>query len=393
MKITSIEPTIVSVPYLHRETSSRVKRDGVTAVVVKITTDDGLVGWGESCPGPNVESVFEVIKSAASLFSGRDPWEREAIAGDFYGAAHWYHREMTGHFAFAGIDMALNDLCAKAAGQPLYNLFGGLRRGAVDYFCYLAYGSAEEVAVQAKDGVAAGYSVFYIKVGIDFASECEIIAALREAIGPDRKIRIDANGSWTVNEAIRNLAEFDRYRIDFAEQPVWPEPIQNMIEVRARQPVAICANEGLWRLCDVHEVIKRRVADTLCFSSNWVGSLAEFHRLSWAAHREGLTVCRHTHGELGLMAAASHHICLTLPNLVDGNQQVAAMMADDIIHQSLPIATGPTWGIPDGVGLGVEVDVDKLSKYHELYRERGQFLPYQPDMFASPREAPRNLST
>jgi hypothetical protein len=69
------------------------------------------------------------------------------------------------------------------------------------------------------------------------------------------------------------------------------------------------------------------------------------------------------------------------------------MMADDIIHQSLPIATGPTWGIPDGVGLGVEVDVDKLSKYHELYRERGQFLPYQPDMFASPREAPRNLST
>ena len=384
MKIVSIEPTTVSVPYRHRETSSRVQRDGVTAVVIRIVTDDGLVGWGESCPGPNVESVYEVVKSAAPLFAGRDPWEREAIAADFYGKAHWYHREMTGHFAFAGIDMALNDLCARAAGQPLYNLFGGLRRGTVDHFCYLAYGSPDDVAEQATAGVEAGYTVFYIKVGIDFSTECDIIAALRDAIGPERKIRIDANGYWTVNEALRNLAVFDRYNIDFAEQPVWPEPLENMIEVRARQPVAICANEGLWRVCVVHEVIKRRAADTLCLSSNWVGTLAEFHRLSWAAHREGLTVCRHTHGELGLMAAASQHVCLTLPNLVDGNQQVAAMMVDDIICQSLPTATGPTWGVPEGIGLCVDVDEEKLQKYHELYLEQGQFLPYQADSFGSP---------
>jgi L-alanine-DL-glutamate epimerase-like enolase superfamily enzyme len=385
MKIASFEPTIVSVPYRHRETSSRVQRDGVTAVVVKMTTDDGLVGWGESCPGPNVESVAEAVKSMVPLFTARDPWEREAIAADFYGAAHWYHREMTGHFAFAGIDMALNDLCGKAAQQPLYNLFGGLRRAEVDHFCYLAYGSPEEVAAQASAGAAAGYGVFYIKVGIDFTHEIDVIAALRDAIGPRGKIRIDANGSWTVNEAIRYLAEFDRYQIDFVEQPVWPEPLENMIEVRSRQPVALCANEGLWRVCDVREVIKRRVADVLCFSSNWVGSLAEFQRLSWSAHHEGLTVCRHTHGELGLMAAASHHLCLTLPNLTDGNQQVAAMMADDILRESLPTAMGPTWGIPEGVGLGVTVDEDKVRRYHELYRERGQFLPYQPGSIVSPR--------
>ncbi|MBT6148680.1 MAG: mandelate racemase/muconate lactonizing enzyme family protein [Gemmatimonadetes bacterium] len=386
MKITSIVPTIVSVPYSHRETSSRVQRDGVTAVVVQITTDDGLVGWGESCPGPNVESIYEVVRSAASLFAGRDPWERDAIAADFYGTAHWYHREMTGHFAFAGIDMALNDLCGKAAGQPLYNLFGGLHRADVDYFCYLAYGPPEDIATQARTGLAAGYRVFYLKVGIDFAAELAMVGALRQAVGPEAKIRIDANGSWTVNESIRYLAAFDRYHIDFVEQPVWPEPVENMVEVRSRQPVAVCANEGLWRVCDVHEVIKRRAVDTLCFSSNWVGTLAEFHRLSWAAHREGLTVCRHTHGELGLMAAASHHVCLSLPNLVDGNQQVAAMMADDILQHPLPIATGPTWGIPEGVGLCVEVDREKLDRYHELYRQQGQFLPYQADQLPSPRD-------
>ena len=383
MKIERIEATTVSVPYTHRETSSRILRDGVTAVVVKISSDDGLVGWGESCPGPNVESVYEVVRSAAPVFRGRDPWERDAIAADFFGPMHWYNREMTGNFAFAGIDMALWDLCGQACAQPVYNLLGGLRRRSVDYFYYLAYGTADEVSAQAQDGVDKGYTVFYIKVGIDFDAELQMIAALREAIGPTRKIRIDANGSWTLNEAVRNLAEFDRYRIDFAEQPVWPEPIRNMVDLRARTPVALSANEGLWRVADVHEVIHQRAADVLCFGSNWVATLGQFHRLSHQAHLEGMTVCKHTHGELGLMAAASHHVCLGLPNLVDGNQQTAQMMADDILTEPLPIATGPTWGVPEGTGLCVAVDENKVTQYHQVYKEHGQFLPYQPEMFGA----------
>ncbi len=386
MKITSIENTMVSVPYKHRETSSRVRRDGVTAVLVKVSTDCGLVGWGESCPGPNVESICAALDSVAPLFVGRDPWQREAIARDFFMTAHWYHREMSGNFAFAGLDMALWDLCGKAAGQPLYNLFGGLQRDSVDYFYYLSYGDPDAVAAQAVEGVERGYGVFYLKVGIDLERELAAVAALRSAIGPQRKIRIDANGAWSVNEAIRNLNAFDAYRIDFAEQPVWPDPVDNMVEVRRQTPVALCANEGLWRVCDVREVIGRRAADVLCFSSNWVGTLGQFHRLSWQAHGQSLKVCRHTHGELGLMAAASHHVCLTLPNVVDGNQQVAAMMEDDIVRERLPIADGPHWGVPQGVGLGVEVDEEKVARYHALYCQQGAFLPYRREMFLVPGE-------
>ena len=274
---------------------------------------------------------------------------------------------MSGNFAFAGIDMALCDLCGKASEQPLYNLFGGLQRDWVDYFYYLSYGEPADIVAQAERGAQQGYDVFYLKVGIDVERELEMVAALRSAIGPKRKIRIDANGAWHVNEAIRYLEAFDAYRIDFAEQPVWPEPVENMLEVRRQTPVALCANEGLWRVCDVHEVIKRRAADVLCFSSNWVGTLGQFHRLSWQAHGEGLQVCRHTHGELGLMAAASHHVCLTLPNLVDGNQQVAAMMEDDILCEPVPTSTESRWGVPQGVGLCVEVDEEKVAHYHALY--------------------------
>ena len=165
---------------------------------------------------------------------------------------------MSGNFAFSGIDMALCDLCGKDSEQPLYNLFGGLQRDEVDYFYYLSYSEPAEITAQAELGVEQGYDVFYLKVGIDFERELEMVATLRSAIGPKRKIRIDANGAWSVNEAIRHLEAFDTYRVDFAEQPVWPEPVENMLEVRRQTPVALCANEGLWRVCDVHEVIKRR---------------------------------------------------------------------------------------------------------------------------------------
>ena len=96
---------------------------------------------------------------------------------------------------------------------------------------------------------------------------------------------------------------------------------------------------------------------------------------SW--HRVGLLV-------VGIIATAAHHILLTLPNVVDGNQQTAHMMQDDILKDPIPIATAPDWGIPQGPGLGIEIDADKLGKYHELYRSRGQFVPYEPKTIGLP---------
>jgi glucarate dehydratase len=108
-----------------------------------------------------------------------------------------------------------------------------------------------------------------------------------------------------------------------------------------------------------------------------VGSLLEFQRLSRVAAFEGLQVCKHTHGELGIAATASHHALLTLPNIVEGNQQTAQVMSDDILTSRLPIADGPIWGTPEGAGLGVDVDEGKLARHHEEYLRHGQILPYK----------------
>ena len=167
------------------------------------------------------------------------------------------------------------------------------------------------------------------------------------------------------------------FGLDFAEAPVPIDPVENMRELRARVPVALCANEGLGRVEDCLRVIRARCADVLCFSSYWVGSLRNFLTLSWVAHWEGQRVCKHTHGELGIAAAAGQHVLLAIPNAIDGAQQTAAIMADDILTRPSPIATGPRWGTIEQPGLGVDVDEARLQHYHECYLRDGQFLPYR----------------
>jgi len=383
MKVASVEAIPVSVPYRHREVSSQVARDGVSDVLVRVETEEGLVGWGEACCGADTASVEAAVHAMTPFVLGRDAWNRDAMRRDVLLHGLWQFRAGTGNFAWAGIDMALWDLAGKACGEPLYRLLGGLHSSEATYFYYLARGPREELQAQCADGLAGGFEVFYVKVGLGDEEDLAAVAAVREAIGPGPRLRIDANGTWSVPQALRNLHAMAEYGIDFVEQPVRDNPVGQMAEVRARVPMAVCANEGLWSEADAYARIKARAADVFCFSPYWVGSIGAFHRLSHVAALEGLEVVKHTHGELGIAAAAAHHVVLTLPNCVEGHQQTAYMMEYDVLREPLPIATGPRWGVPEGPGLGVDVDENAVAEAAERYRRDGQFLPWQPFQLAA----------
>src|SRR5438093_244991 len=247
-----------------------------------MTTEDGLVGWGEACCGADTASVEAAVRAMAPFVVGRDPWNRDAMRRDAFTHGLWQFRAGTGNFAWAGLDMALWDLCGRACGQPLWRLLGGLQQREASYFYYLARGTPDSLREQVADGLRAGFDVFYLKVGLDDTEDLAQVATVREA-------------------------------------------------------------------------------DVYCFSPYWVGSIAGFHHLSWLAHYEGAQVCKHTHGELGLAAAACHHVVLTLPNASEGHQQTAYLMEHDILREPIPIATGSRWGPIEGAGLGVEVDEDAVA--------------------------------
>ena len=382
MRVAGLETIPVSVPYVHREVSSQVARDGVSDVLVKVTTDDGLVGWGEACCGADTASVAAALEAMAPFVVGRDPWNRDAMRRDAFTHGLWQFRTGTGNFAWAGIDMALWDVCGRACGQPLWRLLGGLQQPEASYFYYLARGTEESLAAQVAEGLAADFEVFYLKVGLGDDDDLEAVAAVRRALGPRPRLRLDANGSWSMPRAIRNLRALEEHDIDFVEQPVRDHPIGQLAELRRRTPVTVCANEGLWSEAEAYARITARQADVYCLSPYWVGSIAGFQRLSWVAEQEGLQVCKHTHGELGLAAAAAHHVVLTLPNGVEGHQQTAHLMQHDILVEPLPIATGPRWGRIDAPGLGVEVDETAVAEAAARYRTDGQYRPWQDDQLA-----------
>jgi L-alanine-DL-glutamate epimerase-like enolase superfamily enzyme len=382
VRIASLETIPVSVPYTHREVSSQVQRDGVSDVLVKLTTEDGLVGWGEACCGADTASVQAALEAMAPFVIGRDPWSREAMRREAFTHGLWQFRAGTGNFAWAGIDMALWDICGRACAEPVWRLLGGLQQQAATYFYYLARGSQDELAAQVSDGLAAGFEVFYLKVGLDDEEDLAMVAAVREALGRGPRLRVDANGSWSLAQALRNLRAFEEHDIDFVEQPVRDHPIDHLADLRRRTTIAVCANEGLWSEADAYARIRARQADVYCFSPYWVGSLAGFQRLGWTAEYEGLLVCKHTHGELGIAAAAAHHVVLTLPNGVDGHQQTAHLIENDVLTEPLPIAHGPRWGPIDGPGLGVEVDEDAVAEAAARYEVDGQFRPWQADQLA-----------
>jgi len=386
VRVAAFETIPVSVPYRHRELSSQVARDGVSDVLVKLTTDDGIVGWGEACCGADTTSVDAALRALAPFVIGRDPWNRDAMRRDAFTHGLWQFRAGTGNFAWAGIDMALWDICGHACGLPVWRLLGGRQRREATYFYYLARGSRDHLAAQVADGRAAGFDVFYLKVGLDDDEDLALVAAAREALGPGPRLRLDANGSWSLPQAARNLHAFEQHDIDFVEQPVRDHPIDALAELRARTRIPLCANEGLWSEAEAYARIRARQADVYCFSPYWVGSLASFHRLAWVAEYEGLQVCKHTHGELGLAAAAAHHAVLTLPNGVDGHQQTAHLMAHDVLIEPIPIASGPRWGTIDAPGLGVTVDEDAVEEAAARYRTDGQYLPWQDDQLAKEEE-------
>ena len=134
MKITKLEAIPISIKYTRKEVSALIAREGVSDVIVKLTADNGLVGWGEACMNSETIGIQKAVEAAAPFVVGRDPWHSEAIARDYFIGGGWQFQPMTGNFAFAGIDMAMWDLMGKEAGQPIYRMFGGAQREVVRYF-------------------------------------------------------------------------------------------------------------------------------------------------------------------------------------------------------------------------------------------------------------------
>lgn len=365
MKITKVEAFPVQLPTkLYRDAYGEYA--DYRAALVRITTDEKVVGWGESHAkyheiyGETLESVTAIIRNQlAPVLVGRDPFRVEQI----YDAMD----AVIGRAPCAktGIDLALYDIMGKATGQPAYNLLGGKVREKVPVAFEIGIKKPKEMAEEAAHWVEQGLRVVKIKAGSgDFEEDMARIEAVREAVGEKVKLRVDPNTHWTVEESKRAGRRFREMNFDYLEQPVPAWNIEGMAEIRAQAGIRVEADEGAFTVYDVVEHGRRRAADVINLKIPKVGGLLKGKKMAAVADSFGMECMAGAEGEFAGGLAAKAHLAISTRNATTASDftEISKIQAW-ILDEPMKMDKSGCVEAPDGPGLGVTVNEDALKKY------------------------------
>jgi L-alanine-DL-glutamate epimerase-like enolase superfamily enzyme len=347
--------------------------DGMTVTVIELETDAGIVGIGENaCIQIPAEGYKHFADSTAPLLIGEDPFNTERIRKKIEGFGGWVFGRQFAGYALGGIDMALWDIIGKACGQPVYRLMGGMIRDKSECFWYIPHDQPEIMAQDAKKAVEQGYETLYCKY-TDIAHLRRAIEAIRGTVGYEPKLWVDFNGTLSPGFAVQFIKEMEKFRLDIVEQPVLPSNLEGMAYVKNSTAARILAHESSWTLYDVMNVIKRDAADIVSIEPRMTWGMMETKKAAAVAESAGMPVIMHSFAELGVGTAAFLHVIASTPNFILANQCMYDWFGDDYIKGGkLPFEKGRL-SVPQGVGLGVELDREKMKEYHENFKRVGTY--------------------
>jgi D-galactarolactone cycloisomerase len=361
MKITSVEPILISVPY-GRGGGPVPKADAMPwrnmdTLLVKVETSDGVTGWGEAFGfGGCVATHTALAKMVAPLAVGRDASNIAALMGDLGRKLHNYGRNGAVSFALSGLDIALWDIAGKRDGQPLYRMLGGSDVKLVPaYASLLRYGDADLVARNAAQAVARGYR--RIKLHEITVPE---VAAARGAIGPDIPLMVDTNCPWSAVDAIIMARAFAPHDLFWLEEPVWP-PDDYAALRRVRDvgvPIAAGENAGTW--IEIGQLIEVAKVDFIQPSVTKIGGISEMKRIVNMAIDRGNALAPHS-PYFGPGLIATIHICASLPHPAFVERLYCDLEASPFGDQ-VNAADG-YMNVPEGPGLGLVIDEAIIARY------------------------------
>ena len=369
MKITAIRTTPICVP-LKPELAIRSGRGGAHTtspfLLVEVCTDEGITGIGEaSCtPRWSGEDQFTgahlIARYLTPLLVGENPLAIEALTQKFRLAF------AGNYFTKAAVEMALWDIAGKATGKPVYDLLGGKVREAVPIKWSVSGVAPEKAAEIARHAVAQGFRTMKVKVGIDPEEDVARVKAVREAIGDKCKLGVDANGAWSPDLAVRMVERLREYGICFAEQPVPPEEIASMPELRKNLGIPIVADESIYTLQDARVLARLEAADVFAIYIGKAGGIGPAASIAAFAEKAGLKCTLGSNLELGVGSAAMVHLALATHGITAEEFPCDIIgplyYQDDIVRQPVSIGGGLA-KCSDRPGLGIELDPEKVRRY------------------------------
>jgi L-alanine-DL-glutamate epimerase-like enolase superfamily enzyme len=293
MKIVQVECVPVSTPMKNPVIMPNTRIDRIDSVVMKITTDDGRVGISDSGDTSSwyrgelqdsiVGMVCDVI--APRILLGEDPRRIEKIV------ARMDLLVRDNNQAKAMVDFALHDLKGKILDVPVYELLGGRTVESASLGWVLSAGAPDEVAIEAKTALAKGFALLKLKTGHGtLEDDLHMAQAVRETVGPDVRLTMDANGFWTYEQALRLIRKLDPLDLELIEQPLPHWDIEGMARLRAQVRTPIYADESAQEMHHIKEIIDRRAADGLFIKTQKAGGLLKSQRWLTLARLSGLPV-------------------------------------------------------------------------------------------------------
>ncbi|MGF1649597.1 MAG: mandelate racemase/muconate lactonizing enzyme family protein [Hyphomicrobiaceae bacterium] len=341
--------------------------------LVEVVAEDGTTGWGE-CYGPAALNAA-VVAAMRPLVIGKPATATDLVWQTLYNGFRDLGQKGLVVSALSGIDIALWDLKGKLFGAPVAELMGGPLRSTVPAYATGTYRVAQGdpldyVIAEIEGYVRDGFGAIKLKIGFDVARDLALIAAAREAVGPDIGLMLDANHGFDALEAIELGNRAARYDIGWFEEPVVPDDLGSYLEVKGRQPIPVAGGETEFTRWGFREVLARRAMDIIQPDTCGVGGLSEAKKIADMATAFGVRMIPHVWGT-GIGLAAALQLLAVLPDhpprygprppLLEFDRSEhpfrQAVLSRPIEHVAGNVA------IPVGPGLGIEVDREAVARF------------------------------
>ncbi len=356
MRVTEVTVTIVEVPQTAplAPYRSHIRSSSTTqSAIVRVATDEGLVGWGEHNVNflPNL-SGRRLTQQASEWLVGRDPLNIAA-----------FHRDCPLETRLkSGIELALWDLRGKAAGLSVAELLGGVIRPRVELAACMGIQTYEEAGKFARWYVEMGFSTLKTKAGSDMTEDLEMVRGIRDAVGDRLKLRIDPNRAYSPQQALELCRHLEQYNLQYVEQPIPAEPLSDATNLRRQTKVPIALNESVIDPASVMDIILANAAEFILPDTHIAGGIWPCVKIGHVCEAAKIPCIMHCGHDLGPKTAAMLHVAASSPAYSLANDSTYYGLEDDIITQPFKIELGSI-AVPTEPGLGIEVDTAKLRKY------------------------------
>lgn len=350
-RITKIELHKLSVPLKEPFIISLGPIYAADNVVVVVHTENGVIGWGECSPfmsinGESADTALVVAKYFEKIWLGKDALQIEDRVNELDSVIYGNNSIKS------AFDMALYDIAAQVAGQPLYQYLGGSKNKVIETDYTVSVGDAAKMAADALKIKEAGFPVIKVKIGKGGANDIERIRAIREVVGYEIPLRVDANQGWDFEEAISTLKALEPFNLQHCEEPLPRWAFMQLPELRRQSPVRIMSDETCCDHNDVQRLMDLQACDLINIKLGKSGGIFKALKMIRLAEKYGVKIQIGAFLESRIAMTAFAHLALCSDNIIYFDFDTALMFSEDPVEGGIVYKENGVIEVPEAPGIG-----------------------------------------